>query len=77
MTRVEQDLKVQGQALETRLHSEIENIRQSLQPVVMFGVFLVAVTILGVAFALILGVRGTPEIEVPSWVTDWGWIFFW
>ena len=74
VTRVESDLRAQGQILETRLRSDIENIRNSLQPVVMFGVFLVAVTILGVAFALILGVRGTPDVEVPDWVTDWGWI---
>lgn len=74
VTRVESDLRGQGQALEARLSFDIENIRQGLQPVVMFGVFLVAVTILGVAITLILGVRGTPNIEVPAWVTDWGWI---
>jgi hypothetical protein len=40
----------------------------------MFGIFLVAVTILGVAIAVIVSVRDTPEASVPSWVTDWGWI---
>lgn len=51
-----------------------KDIRRSLQPVVMFGVFLVAVTILGVALSVILAIRNTPEVQVPNWVTHWGWI---
>ena len=61
-----------GQA-ETRVRSEIANIRNYLQPLVMFGIYLVAVTILGVAIALILSLGDTPEASVPTWVTDWGW----
>lgn len=51
-----------------------EEIRDYLQPLVMFGIFLVAVTILGVALSVILSVRDTPEVQVPGWVTDWGWV---
>jgi hypothetical protein len=53
---------------------ETENIRQYLQPLVMFGVFLIAVTILGVAISLILSVRDTPDANIPSWIKSWGWI---
>ena len=35
---------------------------------------MVAVTILGVALSVILTVRETPEVDVPSWVTGWGWV---
>ena len=59
---------------EDRVRSELTNIKDYLQPLVMFGIFLVAVTILGVAIAVIVSVRDTPEAAVPSWVTGWGWI---
>lgn len=64
VTRIEQDL-----------FAETANIREYLQPLVMFGVFLVAVTILGVAIAIILRVPDHPEvIAVPrlvGWLTAW------
>ena len=50
-----------------------EEVRDYFQPLVMFGIFLVAVTILGVAITLILSVRDTPSVDVPSWITNWGW----
>ena len=56
------------------LIAESDAIRDHLQPLVMFGVFLVAVTILGVVVTVVLSVRDTPEVKVPSWITDWGWI---
>ena len=55
------------------MRSAKEEIRDYLQPLVMFGIFLVAVTILGVALSVILALRNTPEVNVPSWVTNWGW----
>ena len=55
------------------VRSAKEEIRDYLQPLVMFGIFLVAVTILGVALSVILALRNTPEVNVPSWVTNWGW----
>ena len=72
--KAEQDLIHQGKRLEEQLQSARAEIRDYLQPLVMFGIFLVAVTILGVAVSLIVAVRNTPEVYVPSWVTNWGWI---
>lgn len=57
-----------------QVKSAREEIRDYLQPLVIFGVFLVAVTILSVALSVILSVRDTPEVSVPGWVTNWGWI---
>ena len=59
--------------MQQQVRSAREEIRDYLQPLVMFGIFLVAVTILGVALSVILSLRNTPEIDVPSWVTNWGW----
>lgn len=79
--RLKKELSTQNDAswsYVTRVQSEtasaIGSIRDYLQPLVMFGIFLVSVTILGVAISLILSVRDTPEVSVPSWVTNWGWI---
>ena len=58
-----------------RFELEIGRIRDYIQPVVMFGIFLLAVTILSVSVAAILNVRDAPpEITVPEWVKGWGWI---
>ena len=58
---------------EQRLETEIGRIRDYLQPIILFGVFLVAVTVLSVSISLILNLRETPAVKVPSWVTGWGW----
>ena len=63
VTHVEQDLTAQT-----------ENIREYLQPLVLFGVFLVAVTILGVSLTVILTLGKFSPNQVPPWVTGWGWI---
>ena len=55
------------------MRSAKEEIRDYLQPLVMFGIFLVAVTILGVTLSVVLSLRNTPDASVPSWVTNWGW----
>ena len=73
VTRVQSEFSEQATQLDKRLESETKNIRDYLQPVVMFGIFLLAVTILGVSLSVILSVRDTPSIIVPSWVTSWGW----
>ncbi|MYC31529.1 MAG: hypothetical protein F4X65_15805 [Chloroflexi bacterium] len=67
-------VQVNVRNVEERLVTEIRGIRNYLQPLVMFGIFLVAATILGVALSVILSVRDTPEASVPSWVTNCGWI---
>ena len=59
--------------LSRQLHSDIRGIRDYLQPLVMFGIFLIAVTILGVALTVIVTGSDTPDIYVPTWVRDWGW----
>lgn len=74
VTRVQSELSEQASALDKRLKSETKNIRDHLQPVVMFGIFLVAVTILGVAISIILNVRDISGVEVPKWVTVLGWV---
>ena len=59
--------------LSRRLRSEMTGIRNYLQPLVMFGIFLIAVTILGVALMVIVTGSDMPEKEVPMWVRSWGW----
>ena len=60
--------------VKSSLSSELKKVREYLQPLVMFGIFLVAVTILGVSLTVIVSGRDSPEVYVPSWVTGWGWI---
>ena len=69
VTRVQHNVEDTKQ----QVRSAREEIRDYLQPLVIFGIFLVAVTILGVALSVILSVRDTPEVHVPGWVTNWGW----
>lgn len=59
--------------LNTRFESATKEVRDYLQPLVMFGIFLIAVTILGVALTVIVTGSDTPETYVPTWVRDWGW----
>ena len=83
-TRINDDSVKRGRRLEreaiereerhqNRFEVEISRIRDYIQPVVMFGIFLVAVTILGVAIATIVSLRNVEGAAVPPWVTEWGW----
>ena len=74
LTRVEDNVTNQGETLRNQLTSETENLRQHLQPVVMFGIFLVAVTILGVILSVVLSVSNAESVDVPKWVVTVGWI---
>ena len=56
-----------------RLQTDIKGVRDYLQPLVMFGIFLVAVTILGVALTVIVSGSDIPEVYAPTWVRGWGW----
>lgn len=56
-----------------RLNSDIKGVRDYLQPLVMFGIFLISVTILGVALTVIVTGSDIPEVYVPTWVRNWGW----
>ena len=73
VTRVRDELSEESKGIRDTLNTETQRVRDYLQPIVMFGIFLVAVTILGVALTVILSVRDTPEVQVPSWVTGWAW----
>lgn len=60
----------------TALKSEVDHVRRGLEPLIMFGIFLVATTLLGTGFALLFAFQTTPLDVIPSWVPDWGWVMF-
>ena len=66
---LEKQMSTRADDLEKQLSKDVEGIRNNQQSVVMFGVFLVAITILGVMLALLFNVEGA-----PNWVEEWGWI---
>lgn len=53
--------------VESNLSAETENLRNYLQPLVMFGVFLVAVSVLGVSIAVLLETAKSDEVIESSW----------
>ncbi len=55
------------------LSAAVDRVEKGLQPVVMFGVYLVATTLLAVALAILLSVRNNNIGDIPSWVADWVW----
>ena len=73
VTRVQSDMEDRAQKLEqdteNKVSRGIDGVRDNQQSVVMFGVFLVSITILGAMVGLILSVR-----DAPNWVTQGGWI---
>ena len=54
----------------TRVDEHAKAIEDRWQPLVLFGVVLVAVTILGVMLAVVISVDAG---AAPLWVSDWGW----
>ena len=71
---LDERLSSEATSLKDSLSSETESIRQHLQPVVMFGIFLVAVTILGVVLSIVLNVSRAESVDIPTWVVTAGWI---
>ena len=71
---LDEKLTSESATLKDTLSSETDNLRQHLQPVVMFGIFLIAVTILGVVLSIVLNVSNAESIDVPIWVVTAGWI---
>ena len=74
--RMKEELRHQSDAswsyvtqVESNLENETQNLRDYLQPLVMFGVFLVAVSILGAAIAVLLQTANSDEPIGPSWLT--------
>lgn len=55
------------------LSEALERVEKQLQPVVMFGVYLLATSLLGVSLAILLSVRNNNIGNIPSWVGDWAW----
>lgn len=73
-TRIEVDLKSEAANIQSDLKSQVDSVRRGPESVVMFGVFLVAATLLGVMLSLLLTFKDTPSASVPDWVTGWGWV---
>ena len=67
--------QIQGDLTNVRiqLKSDIRGVKDYLQPLVMFGIFLIAVTILAVMLTVIVSGSDIPEVYVPTWVRNWGW----
>lgn len=59
--------------VESELERETSRSRASMEPIVLFGVFLVAVTILGVVIVIILNVSKEGTQPVPEWITEGAW----
>ncbi len=59
--------------VQSDLESAVKRLENVYQPVVMFGVFLVAATLLGVSLAILLSVGTTHAGAIPLWVTGWVW----
>ena len=73
MTTLQEGLESGLRDVNAELGREMSRVRENLLPVVMFGVFLVAITILAVVVGTIISLRETPSAQVPPWVTDWAW----
>ena len=54
--------------VESDLSAETQNVKDYFQPLVMFGVFLVAVSILAVAIAVLLQTPEPDKVVAASWV---------
>jgi len=65
---------VQEGSFQAQLERNLAQARSSYEPVILFGVFLVAATLLGAMLTLLMGVRDTPISQVPQWVTGRGWV---
>lgn len=55
----------------TRVEHDVRAIEERFHPLILFGVVLLAVTILGVITAVILD---TDASSAPPWIANWGWI---
>ena len=69
MTQVDSDAQDIESRVTQRVSGDVDSIRQGQQSVVLFGVFLVSITILGVMLTLLFSVD-----NAPNWIAEWGWI---
>jgi deoxycytidine triphosphate deaminase len=75
--RMKDDLRYQSNSswsyvtqVEHGLSAQTQNLKEFLQPLVMFGVFLVSATILGVTVAILLQTPDLTEVGGATWLTD-------
>ena len=54
----------------TRVEHDVKAAEERYHPLILFGVVLVAVTVLGVVTAVVIN---TDAGTAPTWVADWGW----
>jgi deoxycytidine triphosphate deaminase len=62
-----------GWSFTTSVKEEVDRAAKVFQPLVLFGVFLLATTLLGVSLAILLSVRNNNIGNIPDWVADWAW----
>ncbi len=55
----------------TQIEQDAKETEERFQPLILFGVVLVAVTVLGVIAAVMLN---TDVSGAPGWFTEWGWV---
>jgi deoxycytidine triphosphate deaminase len=67
------DQRDPGWSFTTSVKQEVERVEKVFQPLVTFGVFLVATTLLGVSLAILLSVRDNNIGNIPDWVGGWAW----
>ncbi len=53
---------------------EVDRLERGFQPVVLFGVFLVASAVIGAVVAILVSVLTNDSAEAPSWFQTWGWV---
>ena len=73
VTHVSSDLSETSTKIQNELDRETRRIRDYLQPVVLFGVFLIAATILSVAIATTLDISNTWKSAIPEWALNVSW----
>ncbi len=55
----------------TKIEQDVKGIEDRFQPLFLFGIVLVAATLLGVMAAVVINTKGA---SAPPWVADWGWV---
>lgn len=55
----------------TRVEHDVKATEERFHPLILFGILLLAVTVLGVTGAVLVN---TDPDRVPDWIADWGWM---
>ena len=77
--RMKDELRYQSDAswsyvtqVENNLSTQTQNVKDFVQPLVMFGVFLVSATILGVVIAFTFQTQDPVPVKGETWLTEGG-----